>query len=40
MDKVQVADIYNYLRIDETLSTGGQPSVEELAAAAREGFEW
>jgi protein tyrosine phosphatase (PTP) superfamily phosphohydrolase (DUF442 family) len=39
MDKVQVADIYNYLRIDETLSTGGQPSVEELAAAAREGFE-
>ena len=39
MDKVQVADIYNYLWIDETLSTGGQPSIEELAAAAREGFE-
>lgn len=34
-----VTDIYNYLRIDETLSTSGQPSEEELAAAAREGFQ-
>ena len=34
-----VGDIYNYLRIDETLSTSGQPSEQELAAAAREGFE-
>ena len=34
-----VADIYNYLRIDEQLATSGQPSEEELAAAAREGFQ-
>ena len=34
-----VTDIYNYLRIDELLSTSGQPSQEELAAAAREGFQ-
>ena len=33
------AEIYNYIRIDETLSTSGQPSEEELAAAARDGFE-
>ena len=39
MDHTAVADIYNYIRIDDTLSTGGQPSVEELAAAARDGFE-
>ena len=35
----QPADIYNYIEIDETLATSGQPSVEELAAAARAGFE-
>jgi len=39
MDEARVDDIYNYRRIDEKLSTSGQPSVEELAAVAREGFE-
>ena len=39
MGHAAVTDIYNYIRIDDTLSTGGQPSVEELAAAARDGFE-
>ena len=34
-----VTDIYNYLRIDEMLATSGQPSEEELAAAAGDGFE-
>jgi protein tyrosine phosphatase (PTP) superfamily phosphohydrolase (DUF442 family) len=33
------SDIYNYLRIDERLATSGQPSVEELAALARDGVE-
>src|SRR4051812_45967985 len=32
-------DIYNYLRIDERLATSGQPTVEELEAVARAGFE-
>src|SRR5262245_23098836 len=35
----EITDIYNYLRIDDRLSTSGQPSVEELGAAARAGFE-
>ena len=39
MDKVRVTDIYNYLRIDEALTTSGQPSVAELEAVAREGTE-
>src|SRR5687768_9337704 len=34
-----VTDIYNYLRIDEQLATGGQPSEDELAAAAADGVE-
>jgi protein tyrosine phosphatase (PTP) superfamily phosphohydrolase (DUF442 family) len=34
-----VSEIYNYLRIDERLATGGQPSEEELAAAAADGVE-
>lgn len=36
---VSVTDIYNYLRIDERLATGGQPSEEELAAAAVDGVQ-
>jgi uncharacterized protein (TIGR01244 family) len=39
MDEARVGDIINYLRIDETLATSGQPSVEELEAIAREGTE-
>ena len=39
MARADVSEIYNYLAIDHTLSTSGQPSVEELAAAARDGFE-
>jgi protein tyrosine phosphatase (PTP) superfamily phosphohydrolase (DUF442 family) len=39
MDDREVTDIYNYMRIDDRLSTAGQPSVEQLAAAARAGFE-
>ena len=33
----RASDIVNYLRIDDTLATAGQPSVEELAALARDG---
>jgi protein tyrosine phosphatase (PTP) superfamily phosphohydrolase (DUF442 family) len=32
-------DIYNYIRIDDTLATSGQPSVEELEEVARSGVE-
>jgi protein tyrosine phosphatase (PTP) superfamily phosphohydrolase (DUF442 family) len=32
-------DIYNYIRIDDTLATSGQPSLEDLEDAARCGFE-
>ena len=39
MDESEVTGIYNYLRIDDRLATAGQPSVEELGAAARAGFE-
>ena len=39
MSSARVGDIYNYRRIDDRLSTSGQPSEEELEAAAREGFE-
>ena len=35
----RVTDIIGYLRIDDTLATSGQPTDEELAAAAREGAE-
>jgi protein tyrosine phosphatase (PTP) superfamily phosphohydrolase (DUF442 family) len=34
-----VSDIVNYLRIDDALATSGQPTEEELAAAAGEGVE-
>ena len=39
MSDAQVGDIYNYLQIDDRLSTAGQPSEEELAAVARDGVE-
>ena len=34
--EASVTDILNYMRIDESLVTSGQPSVEELAAVARD----
>ncbi len=37
MGPIRASDIVNYLRIDERLSTSGQPSVEELEAVAQEG---
>jgi uncharacterized protein (TIGR01244 family) len=39
MDTAQITDIVNYRRIDDMLATAGQPSEEELAAAAREGVQ-
>ena len=39
MSGAQVGDIYNYLRIDDRLSTAGQPTEEELEALARDGVE-
>ena len=39
MDDARVSDIINFRRIDDTLLTSGQPSEEELAAAARDGVE-
>ena len=37
MDEARPSDIVSYLRIDDALATSGQPTVEELAAVAREG---
>jgi len=34
-----VDQIYNYRRVDERFSTAGQPSAEQLQAAARDGFQ-
>lgn len=31
-------DIYNYRRVDEQISTGGQPTEDQLRAAAQEGI--
>lgn len=31
-------EIYNYLKVDDQLITGGQPTEEQLEAAANEGF--
>jgi uncharacterized protein (TIGR01244 family) len=31
-------DIYNYRRVDDRISTGGQPTPEQLRSAADEGF--
>jgi protein tyrosine phosphatase (PTP) superfamily phosphohydrolase (DUF442 family) len=39
MASAQITDIINFRRIDAMLDTGGQPSEEELAAAARDGIE-
>lgn len=39
MSHAAVTDIVNFLRIDTALATSGQPSEEELAAAARDGTE-
>jgi len=36
---MSVEDIYNYRRLSERLSTGGQPSEDQLRAAAAEGFQ-
>jgi len=39
MNKAEVADICNYRVVDAKLSASGQPTEEQLAAAAQEGFE-
>ena len=39
MEATRVSDIYNYQAMDAKLSTSGQPSEEDLACVAREGFE-
>ena len=39
MSDARADHIVNFLRIDETLATSGQPSVDELAALARDGTE-
>ena len=31
-------DIYNFIQVNETLSTGGQPTEEQIRSAAAEGF--
>ena len=36
--KTALTDIYNYLKISETLSTSGQPTEEQLLSIQREGF--
>lgn len=39
MDNAQLTEIYNFIQVDEKLATSGQPSEDELAAAARAGIE-
>ncbi len=39
MEHAELTTIHNYLRIDETLVTSGQPSVAELGAVASDGVE-
>jgi uncharacterized protein (TIGR01244 family) len=39
MDRTQVAGIYNYRLVDGRLSTAGQPTEQQLAAAASDGFQ-
>jgi len=39
MKTTLITDIINFRRIDAMLDTGGQPSEDELAAAAREGID-
>ncbi|HTT08903.1 MAG TPA: protein tyrosine phosphatase family protein [Gammaproteobacteria bacterium] len=38
MSGTQVTDIHNYRAVDSRLSTSGQPTERQLAAAARAGF--
>jgi uncharacterized protein (TIGR01244 family) len=35
---MSTSDIYNYLKVNDQLITGGQPTEEQLKAAAGEGF--
>ena len=35
---MNLEDLYNYLKVDETLITSGQPTAEQLRAVAAEGF--
>jgi uncharacterized protein (TIGR01244 family) len=35
---MSVADIYHYIKVDEQISTAGQPTEEQLQPAAGEGF--
>jgi protein tyrosine phosphatase (PTP) superfamily phosphohydrolase (DUF442 family) len=35
---MSVEEIYNYRKVDDTLITGGQPTEEQVRAAAGEGF--
>jgi protein tyrosine phosphatase (PTP) superfamily phosphohydrolase (DUF442 family) len=37
VDEVRGGDIFNYLRVDQRLTTSGQPTVAEIEALAREG---
>lgn len=39
MENARVTDIHNYMRVDETLATSGQPSEAGLGAVARDGVE-
>ena len=39
MDKPRVMEIYNFRPVDARLATSGQPSEEQLAALAQDGFE-
>jgi uncharacterized protein (TIGR01244 family) len=38
MNDAGLTDIYNYRAVDESLSTSGQPTVEQLQSVARAGF--
>jgi uncharacterized protein (TIGR01244 family) len=38
LDNAQITAIFNYRPVDEKLATAGQPTVEQLAAVAHEGF--
>lgn len=35
---MRTEEIYNYRKVDDSISTGGQPTEEQLRAAAAEGF--
>jgi uncharacterized protein (TIGR01244 family) len=35
---MSVSDVYNYRKVNDQISTGGQPTEEQLRAAAAEGF--